>query len=375
MVANTDSSVAMKFSILLTLATAVVALPSKRSPKVLSLDILYEDTPQLTWFSALVDTDVDLTNSGTYYAHLKFGSQKDAVKTVLDTGSADLWIDQKLHNVTASKDGRVLSDVLNAGYDTGGGVKGTYAQDTVYLGDTKVENVQFGWVDGSTFSGEIPIMGVGRKSIEGTNNQYDNFPFVLKKNGLTNRAAFSLYLNKRQSKTGNVLFGGIDHAKLDGELVKLESPQKPSGHPWVHSKGIRVNGGNQTDINDVIMLDSGYTLSVLPPDLVDEIAQLYADAKPQGVYYTANCNQDESKYIEVVFEGLTLKIPITQFLWFNGSKCFVGAKKKNPKNPNNVLGATFLQNVYAVYDWEENTISLAKAKYTDATDIREIPAL
>ncbi|CAN3478684.1 secreted aspartic protease 5 [Diutina catenulata] len=365
----------MKFLSLLTSVAAVAAVPSKRSPKVLSLDVEFQDSPQLTWFSASVDSDVDLQISGTYNVNLKFGSQKDEVSSNLDTGSSDLWIAQSVHNVSASKNGEILNHNLRIGYDGGSVVEGPFVLDTVYLGETKVDHVQFGWVDASQMKKDKSIMGIGRKGVEGIKEKYDNFPYVLKNNGLINRVAFSLYLNKRQTETGNILFGGIDYAKLDGELVKFESPQKPTSHPWVNVKSIGVNGANKTDINGVMMLDSGYTLSVLPPNLVDEISKLYQGATARGVYYDVDCNQDESKFIEVNFDGLNIKIPITQFIWKTGNSCHLGAKKKNSANPNLVLGATFLQNVYAVYDWEENTISLAKAKYTDATDIREIPAL
>ncbi|CAN3500840.1 secreted aspartic protease 3 [Diutina catenulata] len=361
----------MKFSVLLSLAAAVVALPSK-APKVLSLDVKYKVEPQLTWFSA--SSDLDMVPSGTYTVDLQFGSQKDPVTASLDTGSSDLWVDRPLHDVSKSKDAKKATGELNIGYGGGDKVHGPWVLDTVYLGNTKVTDVQFAVVDASAFTNHRALMGVARKGIEGTSEKYDNFPYVLKKNGIINRVAYSLYLNKRQSEKGSIIFGGIDHAKVDGELVKFNSPQTRSAHPWVPTKAFKINGVSH-DAKSDYMLDSGSTLSTMDSDLVDEIAKLYAGAKSSGNFYIVDCDQDPSKSFEVVFDGLTIKVPITQFIWEVSGTCRLGAQKKRNEHSSEILGATFLQNVYAVFDWEENTISLAPAKYTDETDIKEIEAV
>ncbi|CAN3475291.1 secreted aspartic protease 5 [Diutina catenulata] len=360
----------MKFPVLLSLAAAVVALPSK-APKVLSLDVTYKNEPQLTWFSA--SSDLDMVPSGTYTVDLQFGSQKDPVTAQLDTGSADLWVDRPLHDVSKSKDAKKTTGELNIEYVGGNKIHGPWVLDTVYLGNTKVTDVQFAVVDASIFPNHKALMGVGRKPIEATQEKYDNFPYVLKKDGIINRVAYSLYLNKRQSEKGNILFGGIDHAKVDGELVKFNSPQTRNAQPWVPTKAFKINGVSH-DAKSDYLLDSGSILCNMDPDIVDEIAKLYAGAESLGNSYIVDCDQDPSKSFEVVFDGLTIKIPITQFIWDNFGSCRLGATKKK-ENDLEVLGATFLQNVYAVFDWEENAISLAPAKYTDETDIKEIEAV
>ncbi|CAN3356119.1 secreted aspartic protease 8 [Diutina catenulata] len=368
---------------LLTLATYVAALPSqKRSDaKVLALDLNYVESaqPKLTTFSGGVESELEMGNIGTYRISLEIGSQRDPVNANLDTGSADFWIDQNLHDVSQSDDGKMLATTLNVGYELGGYVKGPMALDSVYLGNTKVSNVQFGVVNGNTFQSEDSILGVGRRGLEGTSEQYDNFPYSLKKDGLINRVAFSLYLNKRQSEKGNVLFGGIDHAKLDGPLVKLDSPVSRTPDATVILKSIK-SGDYSKEFNTAFLLDSGYTLSVLPGEIVDELAKQYKGARAVNGMYEVDCDQDTSKTIEFAFEGITFKVPITQFMWktyqfVHGDSCKMGAKKLDQDSRTLILGATFLQNAYVVFDWEENTISLAKAKYTDATDIKEIPAL
>lgn len=363
----------MKFSILLSLAAAVVALPSN-APKVLSLNVKLEDeqTPQLTWFSA--SSDIDMVFTGTYTIDLKFGSQQDAVKAQLDTGSSDLWVDRAYHNASESKDAKKLKGELDIVYGGTNSIKGPWVLDSVYLGDTKVSDVQLAVVDASKFPNHKALLGVGRKAGEATNDKYDNFPYALKNNGITKRAAFSLYLNKRQAKQGNILFGGIDHAKIDGELVKLNSPMTKSAHPWVPTKAFKVNGVSH-DAQTDYLLDSGSTLCIMKPEIVDEIAKLYTGATAAGGTYYVDCDQDPSKFFEVVFDGITIKVPISQFILEQNGRCRVGALKFSKLSKYEVLGATFLQNVYAVFDWEENTISLAPARFTDETDIREIEAV
>lgn len=371
----------MKFSILLSLATAIVAAPHKRSSgRSLALPVGVAPEahyPQITPFSlGAVTEDIDLGLSGTYILNFTMGSQKDPILALLDTGSSDLWVNKETHDPSKSKDGKVSDTPFKIGYQgKSGGVEGFLATDSLYFGDTKVQTVTFGTIDKNNLaSKKLAFVGVGKKGLESTKEKYDNLPYLLVKSGVTDRAAFSLYLNTRQSGQGTALFGGIDRAKIDGDLVKFKSPDTPLPRPWVPVKSVKVNGKDY-DINADMSLDSGYTLTTLPGDVVDEIAKLYSGARSTGLLYAVDCEQDESKIIEFNFEGLTIKVPINEFIWKYGTVCKLGAQKQSKPDglPDLVLGATFMQNVYSVFDWEENTISIAQAKFTEDTDIEDIP--
>lgn len=371
----------MKLSILLTLAAAVVAAPYKRaSGKSLALPVgvSVESTPQVAPFSlGAVTEELDMGINGIYFLSFEMGSQKNPVQALLDTGSSDLWIEKSAHDPSQSSDGKVSDIPFRIDYQgNGGGVAGVLATDSLVLGDSKVSNVTFATINNSTLGApQQAFLGVGKKGLESTKEQYDNLPFLLVKSGVTDRAAFSLYLNTRKSGQGTALFGGIDRAKIDGDLVKFKSLDTPAPRPWVPVKSVKVDGKDY-DVSADMSLDSGYTLTTLPGNIVDEIAKLYAGARSTGYQYIVDCEQDDSKSIEFAFDGLTIQVPLSQFMWkYGANTCKLGAQKQTEAAglPDLVLGATFMQNVYSVFDWEENTISIAKAKFTDETDIEDIP--
>ncbi len=64
-------------------------------------------------------------------------------------------------------------------------------------------------------------MGVGYDTNEASDNVYPTIMDNLKSNGVTNRKAYSLYLNDLQANTGAIIFGGVDTTKYTGELVAL----------------------------------------------------------------------------------------------------------------------------------------------------------
>ena len=89
------------------------------------------------------------------------------------------------------------------------GYNGTFYKDTVTIGGSTLENVQFGvtietagLVDDPGFTG-IGIIGVGFESNEATkvhdNYEYPNIITELYNNGLIGAKAFSLYLNGKGS--------------------------------------------------------------------------------------------------------------------------------------------------------------------------------
>ncbi|CAN3366159.1 hypothetical protein DICA2_E32572 [Diutina catenulata] len=318
--------------------------------------------------------ELEMNLQGIYYMNVKGGSQKAPFKGLIDTGSSDMWVKKSVYNPADSSSGRVTTDQFQISYQgSSGSASGVWAYDTIDLGNVQIDNFQFGSVE--TEKTDDSLIGVGKKDLQQTSKKYDNLPWALKSQGKIAKAAFSLYLNSAAAKNGNILFGGIDHAKYEGNLVKLPS------------KGIRMYGqmdsvtvaGQEFDFSQQVAWDCGYTLSVLPANIVDAMLKLYTGVKQQGLNYQVDCNQDANKKISFSFgqgtgSTTTVTASIGDFIWPYKNLCVFGAKKVNASAgfPDLVLGASFLRNAYTVYDLEDNTISVAQVKYSSQSDIKNI---
>lgn len=109
---------------------------------------------------------------------------------------------------------------------TDGTVTGPFGQDTVCIGDVCIENVQFGVAQevSSTTARISGVLGVGYSLEEATSTSSQRYPDlldVLRYAGVIDSRLFSVYPASSLSY-GNVLFGGIDSSRCEGELVTLD---------------------------------------------------------------------------------------------------------------------------------------------------------
>lgn len=328
-------------------------------------------------------TELTLQNKQTYYiTDLYFGSNKEKISVDIDTGSSDLWvIDASAHadvtygdfDSSASTTYKGSSDQFGVAYFDESYAKGTWANDDVSLGVNGPTLKGFKFGDATEMSKILyGILGVGLTSLESASTLYDNFPVALKKAGIINKNAYSLYLDGKDTQTGSILFGGIDNAKYTGDLVSF--PVVSDTRLTIDVNGISSSDQTQ-DLNVGFTLDSGSTLSYLNPTLLDELATKLGAKNGGSFYYFPTC--DDVPSLTFNFNGLDVNIPkedlqlqlVNQDTKEPVTECGLGIL---PESRDNVLGDNFLRHVYAVYDLDDKKISLANVKYTDDEDISVI---
>lgn len=323
---------------------------------------------------------VTIENEKTFYlVDVEVGSNKDKNQVLIDTGSSDLWVvasDANCQGVdcknygtfdeSSSSSYKDLNENFKISYGDGSGASGNWATDDVTVGDVEVSALQFAVATQS--SSDIGVLGIATKNVESSDSSYNNLPYALQKQGKIDKVAYSLYLNSKSAASGTLLFGGIDHAKYSGSLVKFPY----SGYGFnIQLNSIDYNGDSNS-FNDKVLLDSGTTLTYLPQDIVDSIGKaLNGSWDSSAGIYTIDCDQPDDKYIEYKFNGLTIKVPLSDlvFDFDSSSSCALGYIATSNTY---ILGDNFLRNAYVYYDLDDTSISLAQVVFTDSTDIETV---
>lgn len=274
--------------------------------------------------------------------------------------------------------------------------KGDYFTDAFVIANANVSNVTMGL----GIDTDIPygLVGVGYALNEaivfGENSAsaaYPNLPVVMKQDGLINSNAYSLWLNDLDSSTGNILFGGIDTKKYEGDLTRIQIYEDPQTGAFTSfivaltSLTAKSSTGNDTLTSTgfpiPVVLDSGTTLSYLPTDLAEQVW------RETGAIYNAAidlavipCSMQNSKgtftfgfagpdgpKITVGMDELVLDLTSGQAPTFSSGKykgqeaCEFGIQ--NFSSDPFLLGDTFLRSAYVVYDLENNEIGIAATDF------------
>lgn len=335
-----------------------------------------------------------LFNEQTYYSLVIGAGSNNQPQTLdIDTGSSDLWVINKdakclkndcktfgVFDSTTSTTYKKLNEEFSITYQDGSGSSGYYAKDDFTLqSGHKLKQLQFGDVNSTSI--EYGLIGVGYKSLVSTNNKYDNFPILLKKQGIINVNGYSLYLNKKESNTGSVIFGAYDTTKVTGNFPTLPITSKyylSVNLPSVQVKKSKIN------VAGPALLDSGTTLTYLPKAAFNAIGKaLGATYYPNIDLYVYSCNQPSDEYLTYNFNGVSIKVPLSDLpipLLVNGVKsneiCAVGiistpAKDEYGKTLS-ILGDNFLRSSYAVFNLDANTIRLGQASYSTSENLAAI---
>ncbi|KAI0156690.1 acid protease [Hypoxylon sp. FL1284] len=355
-------------------------------------------------------TTVPLANRSdvAYYAQLNIGTPPQQVYVQLDTGSFELWVNPDCSELQGSADVRFCQAVGHydsASSSTATKLAGTkslrygigsadvqYVTDDIDLGgsDSQLKGVQFGVATDTSdeFSG---ILGIGHG--QNMTIRYKNFIDELEDQGVTETKAFSLALGSKDEQEGVVIFGGLDTGKFTGNLQTLpiiaaeDSPDKVPRY-WVNMTSLSLtppNGKTKQYENTTmaVFLDSGATLTLLPTDLANSIAEDFgAEAMDANGFYSVNCSlNDLPGTLNFAFNGVTIRVPynevVRELQTSSGTQCYLGI---SPSDEFTLLGDTMLRSAYAVFDQTNNAIHLAQyvncgmneMEIKDGTDMKAI---
>lgn len=292
----------------------------------------------------------------TYLADIQFGSEKDTASVIIDTGSDDLWVASVSaggpYDPSKSTTYKDLGEKYEVTYAKGSAT-GTWGQDTIHIGDeaTEVKLFDFGVVASNADYDFNGTLGIGFSS-----SSHPNLPVALKNQGIIDKVGYSLYLTDKATSSGTILFGAVDQAKYEGDLVKV--PTSVDGRLAVQVDSFSIAGNTvSTPFNAV--LDSGTSYSYLPDAVLNLI-------KSQAYALFGNTVPD--KYLEFTIGNTVFKVPYSEFYKYNGNGGWTLTVGSDGGGVS-VLGDTFLRHAYVVYDLEDKEVSLAPIKYTDESNI------
>lgn len=260
------------FWVLATICSVLAVVPGLylRNINILSLpfQILPFKNPDSTEYE-----QVSVVHDGFVYTSMIYlGSNNQEILVQVDTGSSDLSVpapnvkcvsnaactEGGTFNSSSSSTFKDLDAHYKLSYLDGTSSQGDYGTDSLSFqsnGLNGVRDFQFGVANES--ANYLPVLGIGFKSLEITGNstpKYDNLPISLKNQGLINKVAYLVFLNDLEAKTGHILFGAYDKAKIEGDLVTL--PVSASDRLDVELNSLTYNG-QDIDINFSVTLDTG----------------------------------------------------------------------------------------------------------------------
>lgn len=325
------------------------------------------------------DAEISYTKQGDYYfADLYFGTDFQKISVAIDTGSSDLWVIGKDsgiatdHGVYDQSSSTSLSKSFKITYYDKSTANGEFVQDQVSLAENgpTVPGFQFAVADEASGQ-KNGILGLGLKSLEQTDEKYDNFPLALKNTRVIKKAAYSFYSTNEEEDSGTILFGGVDNAKFEGDLHEL---------PITDSKRLNIDvktmkfGDNTVEIGQSATLDTGSSWSHFQPDIADKIAEAAGCLKASGFYYYKKCT--DAVDFTVSFDGVDITVPIkymtTPLTGSNGQTLKACALTILPSSNPNTLGANFMRSIYTLFDIEDKTISIAPIKFTSDEQITNL---
>lgn len=291
-------------------------------------------------------------------------SPSGAYAVVLDSGSSNFWIPSAACNDTgcASKQkyDATISTTAHAvsknpfliPYGTGFSA-GTFVADDVTLAGMHITNVTFGQADVvAAFFADTPIDGILGLAFEDISVGHEKpvFDYAWER-GLLARREFSVYMSdKSMTHNSEVVFGGTDPFHYTGEFHYADV-LLPSY--WVVGmEGINV-GGNQAHHCGLdyclAVIDTGTTGIVGPPYALDPVIKDIGHVAED----CSNVGDLPNVSFKIAGKDLTmtpLNYVLTETFSNGTSVCQLGIQAMWLTSPLYILGTSFIQANYAVFD-------------------------
>ncbi|KAF7896975.1 uncharacterized protein EAF01_009378 [Botrytis porri] len=349
----------------------------------------------------------DLTHAN-YVISVKVRTLPQDVDLTIDTGSSDTWL---VANTAASCTGvglpekngsapvlcetpynpntsstvelNITTDKFNIEYVNGDKAKGPYIADTLVLGNATIKSLQMGLANDTNI--QLGLLGLGYSISEASDTIYPNIIDELVSQHLISTRAYSLYLDSQDSATGSLLFGAVDTTKFVGELVSLDIVPQPIWNGSVlyssfsvdlAAVGMTDQEGNSANLRtspQVVLLDSGTTLTILPAEVTDAIFKrfnAYDDTNSTGNVYLpcSVLNTSPSLTVDYLFSSSStsamIRVPISEPVFpLTNPTYALYPEDTLPDLPFSGEAYTFLRSAYVVYDLDNNQIGLAQANF------------
>ncbi|KAK0386918.1 hypothetical protein NLU13_5231 [Sarocladium strictum] len=306
----------------------------------------------------------------SYFIKVQLGSKRTEVYMLVDSASGTSWVmgpDCKstactLHDSFGAADSDTFegsSEDFNISYGTGE-VSGKLARDTISVAGVSFK-FQFGIADEASddfqhyaFDGILGLsLGKGKT---------ENFLDVMSKDGDLKDNIFSVALNRAADgpNNGEIVFGSIDSERFTGKITYTNIVS--GSNVWAIPVDDMAYNGKKAGIGGTkTYIDTGSTFIYGPPDLAKKIHSVIpgATSSDGGLSYKVPCDSNED--LTFTFSGASYKL---------SPKDWISPPNSNGECTSNIyghdvaagallLGATFVKNVYAVFDKDNGRIGFA----------------
>ena len=325
-----------------------------------------------------------------YYGEIGLGTPAQSFKVIFDTGSSNLWVPSKkcyslpcwTHKTYNSKksstykeDGRALEITYGSG-----SMKGFLSTDSLSLAGVKVAGQTFGEatsLPGVTFVAAKfdGLLGMGFQTIS-QDNVVTPFQNMLSQK-LILEPVFSFYLNRDQQSSpgGEIIFGGIDTAYVDGEITYTPVTHEAYWQFKMDSISM-TGGGNQTAAKQVhacengcqAIADTGTSLIVGPKaEVLSFNEAIGALPVPGGEYVLPSCDLSQLPKLVFTIAGRQFPLEPEQYVLkisqAGQNICLSGLLGMDiPNHPLWILGDVFIGPYYSVFDYGNKRMGFAKTK-------------
>lgn len=305
----------------------------------------------------------------SYFSTVRFGSSGKKLRLLLDTAGANTWIMGSsckseaciLHDSFGEADSSTLSMTekpwkLNYG---AGGVSGLIANDKVSFAGIEI-TMDFGLAStvsdefrGNPFDG---ILGLGRPNT----GELDVPPLldILRDQKVLKANTFGINLQRQSdnSNDGAIIFGDWNRSRVDGDLNWIStSPQSklwevPVDDAVIDSKPAGFPGKRA-------IIDTGSSFLLLPPDDAKKLFDAFPGSQSNGDQYRLPCSS--GTVLEFKLGGEAYDMSPEDYLGppSDGGMCESNILARQTFHPDQwILGASFLRNVYTVFDYDQNRV-------------------
>ncbi|KZT33267.1 family A1 protease [Sistotremastrum suecicum HHB10207 ss-3] len=334
---------------------------------------------------------INVTNVGTtYVASVGVGTPATTYSLLIDTGSSNTWVGASKKYVQTSSS-KSTGNSVKVTYGSGS-FSGTEYTDTVTLSQPLAIRGQSIGVAANSMGFSAPldgILGIGPVGLtRGTVGNTPTVPTVtdnLKSQGTISTEVIGISYEPTASgavTNGELTFGGVDSMKYTGSIsYNPITSTSPAGLYWGINQNIQY--GSTTVLSSTAgIVDTGTTLVLLATDAFQRYKTATGATRDSntGLLTITNAQYNALKNLDFSANGVTYSLTPNAQIWPRTLNTAIGGTASgiylvvsdlgshSGNGLDFIMGYTFLERFYSVYDTTNKRVGFATTKYTTSTN-------